>query len=165
MDKKEKLLKYIGDIPLGIAMAGLIFAVSMTCVNVFTRYFLDFTYAGTSEMISIAFTWLIFSGTAYAYKQGKHYGIDLLVDALPHMAQKVIKILIDILMMVVFVYCVQLSVTYTCNVADSPMPALRISYAWYYSSAIYGFAMMLYYAAKDLIQDIRHFKGKGGKGE
>lgn len=165
MDKKEKLLKYISEIPMWIAMAGLIFAVFMTCVNVFTRYFLGYTYAGTSERISIAFAWSIFSGTAFAYKQGKHYGIDLLVNALPHMAQKVIKILIDILMAVVFAYCVRLSVTYTRNVADSPMPALRISYAWYYSSAIYGFVMMLYYAVKDLIQDIRHFKEKGGKDE
>lgn len=163
MNKKQKVLKLIADIPMIIAMAGLAVSVSFTCVNVFTRYFLDYTFAGTSEIISICFTWMIFSGTAYAYKKGQHYGIDLLVDALPAAAQRVIKLIVDVLMIVVFVYCVQLSFTYTRNVVDSPMPALRISYAWYYTSAIYGFGMMLIYAAKDLIHDIKAVRSKGGQ--
>lgn len=162
MDKKQKILKYIADIPMYIAMTGLVASVSFTCVNVFTRYFLDYTFAGTSEMISLAFTWMIFSGTAHAYMQGKHYGIDLLVNALPEFPEKVIKLITDILMVVVFVYCVQLSFTYTCNVIDSPLPALRISYAWFYASAIYGFGMMLIYSVKDLIFDIKNWNKKGG---
>lgn len=163
MDKKQKVLKLIADIPMIIAMVGLTLSVAFTCVNVFTRYFLDYTFAGTSEMISLAFTWMIFSGTAYAYRMGQHYGIDLLMNALPKGAQKVIGLIVDVLMVVVFIYCVKLSFTYTCNVVDSPMPALRISYAWYYSSAIYGFAMMLIYSVKDLFRDIKQFKTKGGE--
>lgn len=162
MDNKQKVLRLIGDIPLFIAMAGLVFAVTMTAVNVVTRYFLSFTYAGTPEMISLAFTWMIFGGTAYAFKLGKHYGIDILVNAFPQTVQKLVRLLVDMVMILVMFYCARLSVTYTMNVADSPMPALRISYAWYYASAIYGFGMMLIYAVEDLVRDLKKLMQRGG---
>jgi len=161
MDKKQRTLQIIGDIPLFIAMAGLIFAVTMTGINVATRYFLSYTYASTSEMIALAFTWMIFGGTAYAFKQGKHYGIDILVNSFPKTAQKITRLLVDVVMLLVMFYCVKLSVIYTQNVVDSPMPALRISYAWYYASAIYGFGMMLIYAVEDLIRDLKKLTMKG----
>lgn len=162
---KENKTKESGikKLPLYIACAGLVVAIVLTGINTFTRYFFSYTYAGTSEIISIGFIWTVFGGAAYAYRLGQHYGIDLLVKALPKAVQTVVELIARFALVVIFAICTYLAAKYTVDVHDSPMPATHITYSVYFSASVYGFGMMLVYAAMDLIRDARSaFNRKGG---
>lgn len=63
--KKNSTAKWIViHIPELIASVALVFAITLTVINVFTRYCLHFTIKGSDEYVCIAFAWMVFPGTA-----------------------------------------------------------------------------------------------------
>lgn len=167
MEKKTpaQILKWIlVHFPELIAGAALVFAVTLTVINAFTRYFLSFTIKGSDELNILAFGWMVFLGCASAYRQKLHYGIDLLVNSLPSKGQAVMRVVAELFSFVILVIMCYLSVILFNKVGTKILTATRISYKYFDAAMVVGFGLMAFYSLLALIEDIRNFP-KAWRGE
>ena len=74
-DFLKKIELYIGSIFISVTTIVVI-------MNVFTRYFLKFTYFWTEEIAVGCFVWTIFLGTAAAYREKGLIGVEAITAAL-----------------------------------------------------------------------------------
>ena len=154
--KPAEVIKWIFvHLPELVAGAALLFAIGLTVINAFTRYFLKFTFNGSDEMNILAFAWMVFPGCAAAYREKMHYGVDLIVNALPKKANAVVKIVAELMSLVVLAIMTYLSVVLFRNVGTKIMTATRISYKYFDAAMVVGFGLMSVYSLKALIEDIR----------
>ena len=127
--KKNSTAKWIViHIPELIASVALVFAITLTVINVFTRYCLHFTIKGSDEYVCIAFAWMVFPGTAAAYRRHMHYGVDLLVNAFPHKVRCIVDVVVQLIITVIMAICTYLTWILIQNVGSKIMTATRISY-------------------------------------
>ena len=147
-------------LPEIIAGIALIFAISLTTVNAFTRYFLHYTINGSDEYCIMAFAWMVFPGCAAAYRRKMHYGIDMLVNAMPKKVQIFVNLFAQFMVTVLTVVLTYLSWVLCQNVGSKIMTATRISYIYFDFAMVVGFGLMAIYSLIFLIQDIRALPAK-----
>lgn len=152
---KEILKWIIINFPELIAGTALVFAVGLTVINAFSRYFLKFTFKGSDEYNILAFAWMVFPSCAAAYRRKMHYGVDLVVNSLPGKAKAIVKIVAELMSLVVLVIMTYLSVVLFQNVGTKIMTATRISYKYFDAAMVFGFGLMSIYSLMALIEDIR----------
>ncbi len=156
LSPKEIAKWVIVNLPELIAGGALIFAITLTMINAFTRYLLHYTINGSDEFVCIAFAWIVFPGTAAAYRRKMHYGVDLLVSKLPARLQTCIQLLTQAIILVIMCTLTYLSLELYRNVGTKIMTATRISYRVLDSGMLFGFALMSLYSLIFLVQDIRN---------
>ena len=127
----------------------------LVLVNVFLRYFMNTGIYWSSEVATMCFVWCVFVGSAAAYKNGTHLGVDLLVRKLPKVPRAIVKILVDIILIVINGYLLYLSIIFVGSSYTKPTAVLAVSSAWVSSSLIVGFALTTLYSIRDLIVDIK----------
>jgi len=123
-------------------------------VNVFTRYFLNFTYHWGEEIAVGAFVWVIFLGFANAFKTRALIGVEVLTNLVPEKGQ---PILIFVTSLVVFVLSsTMLYLSYLYVVGSTKITAaLELSYKYIYVSMIFSFALITIYSLYFLVQSFR----------
>ena len=126
----------------------------LVLMNVFLRYFMNTGIYWSEEVATMCFVWCIFVGSASAYKNGAHLGVDLLVKKLPKVPRAIVKIIVDILLIAINGYILYLSIKFVSTSYQKPTAVLAISSAWVSSSLIVGFGLTTIYALRDLIRDI-----------
>lgn len=126
----------------------------LVLMNVFLRYFMNTGIYWSEEVATMCFVWCIFVGSASAYKNGAHLGVDLLVRKLPKVPRAIVKILVDILLILINGYILYLSIKFVSTSYQKPTAVLAISSAWVSSSLIVGFGLTTIYAIRDMVVDI-----------
>ena len=126
----------------------------LVLMNVFLRYFMNTGIYWSEEVATMCFVWCIFVGSASAYKNGAHLGVDLLVRKLPKVPRAIVKILVDILLILINGYILYRSVKFVSTSYQKPTAVLAISSAWVSSSLIVGFGLTTIYAIRDMVADI-----------
>jgi len=125
-----------------IACAALLGVVLATAWGVFTRYVTASPATWTVEIAAAAFCWMIFIGSAAAFKRGIHISIDMLVLALPRSAARMIMIGVDLLVFGFLAWVSWLTIEFTIESWSTPTPALRWPYAFHYAGAAIGLILM-----------------------
>ncbi|MBF1205239.1 MAG: TRAP transporter small permease, partial [Fusobacterium periodonticum] len=92
-DFLKKFELYVGSVFISITTVVVI-------MNVFTRYFLKFTYFWAEEIAVGCFVWTIFLGTAAAYREKGLIGVEAIVVLLPEKIRNVVEFLTYILLTV-----------------------------------------------------------------
>ena len=126
----------------------------LVLMNVFLRYFMNTGIYWSEEVATMCFVWCSFVGSASAYKNGAHLGVDLLVRKLPKVPRAIVKILVDILLILINGYILYLSVKFVSTSYQKPTAVLAISSAWVSSSLIVGFGLTTIYAIRDMVVDV-----------
>ena len=85
-DFLKKFELYIGSIFVSITIIVVI-------INVFTRYFLKFTYFWSEEVAVGCFVWIIFLETAAAYREKGLIGVEAIVVLLPEKIRNIVEFL------------------------------------------------------------------------
>jgi len=88
----EKVLTYV----LGLCVLVMLLLVFG---NVVLRYGFNSGITVSEEVARLSFVWLIFLGTVIAFRTKQHLGINMLLDRLPVMSQKIIHILRQLIIM------------------------------------------------------------------
>lgn len=127
----------------------------LVLVNVFLRYFMNTGIYWSEEVCTMSFVWCVFIGSAAAYKNGAHLGVDLLVKKLPKAPRAIVKIIVDIILILINGYILYLSIIFVSTSYTKPTAVLAISSAWVSSSLIVGFGLTTFYAVRDLVADIK----------
>ena len=152
MKKYAKL--FLNNFELIFASLCVTTTTLLVLMNVFLRYFMNTGIYWSEEVATMCFVWCIFVGSASAYKNGAHLGVDLLVKKLPKIPRAIVKILVDILLIAINGYILYLSIKFVSTSYQKPTAVLAISSAWVSSSLIVGFGLTTIYALRDLIKDI-----------
>ncbi len=88
----EKMLTYL----LGLCVLVMLLLVFG---NVVLRYGFNSGITISEEVARMSFVWLIFLGTVIAFRTKQHLGVNMLLDRLPIMLQKIIHILRQLIIM------------------------------------------------------------------
>lgn len=153
--KKERIKWLLLNFPEFIASVAMTIAVLITGLNAITRYTISYTIWGSSEIVSLAFVWIIFPATAAAYRRGMHFGIDLILNRLPSRIGGNIRLISRVIVLVIMFICTKLSLALVQEVNTKAMTATRISYVWYDLPAFLSFAFMFLYTVVFLVKDIQ----------
>jgi TRAP-type transport system small permease protein len=79
----KKVLDRIGLIERGLGVALIFLIVIAISTQVFTRYVLGRPIAWVEESATYAFIWMVFIGSSYGLKQGRHILINTFASRLP----------------------------------------------------------------------------------
>lgn len=143
----KKFELYIGSLFLSITIIVVI-------MNVFTRYFLKFTYFWAEEIAVGCFVWTIFLGTAAAYKEKSLIGVEAIVVLLPEKVRNIVEFFTFILLTILSAIMMVFSFTYVSS-SSKITAALEFSYGYINSAIVLSFALMTLYS---LIYAAQSFK-------
>ena len=94
MKKLIKILNQIEEYTLGMSLLAL---ALFACVQVFTRYVLNFSFTWFEELSQFACVFLTFLGASLGIKYSTHFTMNALVDALPFRPRKAMEALVYII--------------------------------------------------------------------
>ena len=154
----SEVLKWIVMNPMEIiASVALIICILVTVSNAITRYVFRWTWHPGTDVTTLWFGYLVFCGSAAAYKRKMHYGIDVVVSHLPAPARKTAELLAHLITLAAMTFAAYLSVDLFLHVGGKIMPNTKISFAWFDLSAVIGFIYMAIYELIHTIETIRDF--------
>lgn len=149
-----RLVDYFEEIVSGTALVVLVAAVVW---GVLTRYITRTPATWTGDIASVSFAWLVFVGSAAAFKYGMHMSIDLLWNRIPEGPRRYLGLLVDAFLLVFLAYATWLGLKFCLATVDDPLPILRWPRSILYAAVTTGFAcMFLRYAGIAL----RRFNGE-----
>lgn len=134
----KRLELYIGSLFISVTILVVI-------MNVFTRYFMDFTYFWAEEIAVGCFVWTIFLGTAAAYREKALIGVEAIVVLLPEKIRKAVEVFTFSLLTVLSGLMFYLSSTYVFS-SSKITAALEVSYIYIYLAIVISFALMTLYS-------------------
>lgn len=137
-DLLKKFELYLGSIFISVTVVVVI-------MNVFTRYFLKFTYFWAEEVAVGCFVWTIFLGTAAAYRERALIGVEAIVVLLPKKIRKIVEFITFLLLVIISGIMFYFSLTYVMG-SSKITSALEISYSYINSGIVLSFALMTIYS-------------------
>lgn len=139
---RKRISRVVEQLENAVSLSALGLLLLAVLWGVFTRYVTQSPAVWTSELSGILFTWVVFIGTLTAFRGGKHIRVTLLLDMLPAGAQKMLKILADLIMIAFLVYVTYLSFQMMTLGATRFSPVMRIPFSWVYLACFISFAVM-----------------------
>jgi len=150
------LKKFKDDFELYIGSVFLTITSVIVIMNVFTRYFLNFTFSWTEEVAVGSFVWVIFLGFANAYKKKSVIGVEVLVKLLPERGRLLLNAITSLIVVLLSGSMFYLSYQYVMNSTKITV-ALEISYIYIQISIVISFALITIYSIYFAYHSFRDF--------
>ncbi len=135
MKKKITLMSVLLNLDAIITCVTLSLCTILVNANIFMRFFFDKPIYWAEEVATSLFIWAVFVGSAYAYRNHSHLGVDILVKMLPASAKKVTQIVINIIEIAVLAMLTYVSAQYVMNSWTRVTDVLMMP-RWYFSIAV-----------------------------
>ena len=162
----KKFRKLLGrDYSLYFGSVFLSITTVIVTMNVFTRYFLKFTFHWAEEVAVGAFVWVIFLGFASSFKNKSLIGVEALVKLLPPKGKYIVETIS--LTITALLSGIMMVFSYKYVVSSTKITAaLEISYKYIYISIVIAFALITFYSIYFLIQHLMKifFNKDGNRG-
>lgn len=159
--KKGFILSFLINMDLYISMIGLVVLTLITCAGTAMRYIFNAPFVWQEEVQMILVVWIVFWGASAAFRTGNHIAIEILVDALPEKAQRIIRAIIDMITAgaLIFVICVEWGRVTQLALSGRTTSILKIPQAYNYSGVLLACVFML---VNFIAAEIRFFKRCAG---
>ena len=152
MKKKITLKSILLNLDAIITCVTLSLCTILVNANIFSRYLFNTPIYWAEEVATSLFIWTVFVGSAYAYRNHSHLGVDILVKMLPGKAKKVTQFIVSIIEIAVLAMLTYISAQYVKNSWNRVTDVLMMP-RWYFSIAVpIGFGWSLLYAIVFFIQ-------------
>lgn len=152
MKKKITLKSILLNLDAIITCVTLSLCTILVNANIFSRYLFNTPIYWAEEVATSLFIWTVFVGSAYAYRNHSHLGVDILVKMLPGKAKKVTQFIVSIIEIAVLAMLTYVSAQYVQNSWNRVTDVLMMP-RWYFSIAVpIGFGWSLLYAIIFFIQ-------------
>lgn len=152
----SSFLKRLGkDFELYLGSVFLTVTTLIVIMNVFTRYFLSFTFHWSEEIAVSAFVWTIFLGFASSYKSRELIGVELILKLLPKRARNIVEFFTSLILTVLSGVMFYFSYKYVAG-STKITAALEVSYKFIYASIVIAFALATMYSIYFMIQSFRN---------
>lgn len=151
---KGFLERFMKDFELYIGSIFLSITTVLVIMNVYTRYFLKFTYHWVDEIAVGAFVWVIFLGFANAYRNNDLIGVEVLMKLLPKKGRVIVEFMTNVIVSILSATMLFFSYKYVIS-SSKITAALEISYKYINASIIVAFALITFYS---LFYAVKGFK-------
>ena len=152
MKKKITLKSIVLNLDAIITCVTLSLCTILVNANIFSRYLFNTPIYWAEEVATSLFIWTVFVGSAYAYRNHSHLGVDILVKMLPAKAKKVTQLISSLIEIAVLAMLTYVSAQYVQNSWNRVTDVLMMP-RWYFSIAVpIGFGWSLLYAIYFFIQ-------------
>jgi TRAP-type C4-dicarboxylate transport system permease small subunit len=142
-------------IPEALCAAVLALLVIFLVISVFSRYAMDLGLTWSDEFARVLFAWMVLVGFAIAVRHRANVGVDWLVCKLNAKCQRAVAIAQDILILAFSVFfTLQSWVTVGFSLMQR-LPALDVTIAWLYASALAAGVLMVIYSVANLIDSLQ----------
>lgn len=156
----SKLCNGINKLYEALALILLIAMTLALALQVFTRYILGASMAGTEEFARYAFIWVIMLGASICTKNGGHATVTILNDHLDGTLKQVHQILIELLVLLACLVLLRYGFTMIQVSARSHTPTLGIPTSVVYGALPAGCVGMVSGTISNILARIS--EGKGG---
>jgi TRAP-type C4-dicarboxylate transport system permease small subunit len=153
MDKGAKY--YLDNLEEILCGCFLVFMVSLVIVNVFLRYLFSYSITWAEEVSTICFVWSVFIGASAVYKHKMDMGIDVLILRLPLSAQRYVRLLVRVILLLINGYIFYMSIVFTSIAWAKPTAVLGVSSAVFNCALIVGFGMITFHTLGFIRNDLR----------
>ena len=151
-----KYLNKIVEIILEVLVAGMVLGC---CWQVITRFVLHNPSKYTEELLRYMLIWLTMMGVPYAYGKDSHLSINILVKNFQSKNEKILKIVIDILILTLSVSVMIVGgIMATSNAAGQLSPAMQIPMQIYYVCVPISGILMFIYGVIKIVDHIKEIK-------
>ena len=173
MKNKITLKNIVKNLDAIVTCTTLAICVILVNCNVIMRYFFNNPIRWSEEVVTSLFVWTVFIGSAYAYRNHSHLGVDIVVNFMPDRMKKVVSIIMGILELLVLLMLTIISAQYVYHLIFSRTGAFKPALTdmlripkWYTGIAVpIGFGLYTYHSIVFLIRDkFGLFKGKKKEG-
>jgi TRAP-type transport system small permease protein len=121
-------------------------------LGVFSRYVLGRTFVWYDEVARACFMWLVFVGAAVAVRKSAHFGLHILVDALPPRLKRVVLLATPLTIIVFSLTLAWLGWDLMRHGATQTTAVMGMPISWIYASMPVGGVLMAFYALLLLIE-------------
>ena len=116
--------------------------------------------AWTEELIRFLFVWASCVGAAIGIKEHIHIGIDVIVNLLPKIGQKISAILVQLLLLGFDVFIIKVGFDMVQKTMTQPSPALRLPMGYVYLAVPVMGILGIWYSVLEIIKLIREKEAK-----
>lgn len=160
-DIRHYLRYYLRNAEEIICGACLTFMVGLVIINVLLRFLFGYSITWAEEISTICFVWAVFVGASAVYKHKMDMGIDVLVLKLPATAQRYVRLLVTLLLLLINGYIFYMSIVFTSIAWAKPTAVLGVSSAVFNSALIVGFGLITWHTLGFLRDDFRTLRSGG----
>ena len=157
-NENRTLLFYIRHIPDYAAGFCLVAIIILEGTQAVMRYAFRHPLLFVDDVVVCCFAWVVFIGTAIAYREGMHFGLEFIEKMFHGKGLKIYNLAIEVLSCACFVFMFRLSIKLYQKVGTKILFTTKISYKWIDIAIVIGFALMILYALENVMRDIRAFK-------
>ena len=112
MNKKITIKSIVKNLDAIVTCATLALCVILVNANVIMRYFFNNPIKWSEEVVTSLFVWTVFIGSAYAYRNHSHLGVDIVVNFMPDKMKKVVSTVMAVLELLVLIMLTVISAQY-----------------------------------------------------
>lgn len=132
----------------------LVIMVSLVIINVFLRYLFGYSIFWAEEVATICFVWCVFVGASATYKHKMDMGIDILSTKTPPHVQKIVRLLINLILLAINAYIFYMAIIFTNIAWNKPTAVLGVSSAALNFALVIAFGLITFYTLRFLYRDI-----------
>lgn len=151
-----KLLNQVVDnitkLVMGIS-AMVVFLI--TFAQVVCRYVLKSPLPWSTDILRLAFTYLVFWGAAWCVKTRGHLNVDVVLTAIPVKARRFVELAINLVLCGFFIFLIIYGVEFAKTGLTQMTSYLPIPMTVYYLSIPSAAALMLFYMVQIIFEEIR----------
>lgn len=152
MKKLDYIVELFTKFIMGISV--LVLSV-VTSLQVIARFIFSNPIAWGQDIIRLSFIYLVFYGGAYCVLKNEHLNIDIFLTSLNEKYRKYMNILINISLIIFFLFIVYYGFIFTKTGINQNAPYLTLSMSFYYFSLPSASLIMVYFQIRKFIAFIR----------
>ena len=140
-----------------IALVAMSLAVGLQVVM---RYIFEAALSWSEELARYLCIWLVFVGSSFAVRKGRHICVDALYGALPPKAARCVAITADVIFLIFAVLVLVLGLDVLQQVAESGQdsPAMGVRLSAIYSALPVGFVLICFRLLQNICLKLRDVK-------
>lgn len=137
-------------------LAACLIAIMTVAVlaGVFFRYVLNNSLAWTEDSSILMMIWVAFLIAPFAYREGAHVGIGLLVDSMPKPAFRVIRIVLNLLILWLLYRFLWEAVIYVSRGFNMRANTIPVPIAWFRTIVPVSLGMMILIGIELILRDV-----------
>ena len=147
--------KLIDGLARGIMGVSALLVFVITFLQVLCRFVLKSPLPWSTDILRLAFTYLVFWGAAWCGREKKHLNVDVILTALPAGVRRWTEIVINLILCGFFSFLIYIGIQFCLYGWTQTTSYLPLPMSVYYASIPSAGAAMLYYMIKILIRQIR----------
>jgi TRAP-type transport system small permease protein len=148
----EKLLERLNHAAEALICLCMTCLVGLAFTQVVLRYVFNRSFFWAEEVILFAFTWLIFVASLVNLERGAHFGVDVLVNLLPHLGRRVVQALAQVVVGVILCVFIWVGFRVAAGSWVQESEILRLPMTFLYASLPIAASAMLLVVARNLVR-------------